>query len=239
VLAGGLGTRLRSVLGDTPKLIAPIAGRAYLDWLLDWLQEFGARRVVLGLGHGAQAVIDHLRAHSRPAMSLACVVEPAPLGTAGAMRFARAELRSDPVLVLNGDSLADVDLCRMLAQHRQGRAVGTLLCVEAADAGRYGRVMVDAAGRIEGFIEKDPAFRGDALVSAGIYLLSAALLDQVAEGQASSLEREVFERLPKGSLAAFSGRFAFIDIGTPDSLASAGAFFGGRAGTLQTEGRSR
>ncbi len=220
VLAGGLGTRIRSVLGDVPKLLAPIGDRPYLDILVAWLRRFGVRRIVLGLGHRADAVIAHLDANPPPGVTIETVIEPTPLGTAGALRFARSRLVSDPVLVMNGDSFVDADLAAFMARHRAAHGAGTLLCAEVADAGRFGRVLLDN-GDIRRFVEKDPAFRGRALVNAGLYLLSARLLDEVAAGQAVSLERDVFERLPAGSLAAHAGRFAFIDIGTPESLAIA------------------
>lgn len=228
VLAGGLGTRIRPVLGDTPKLLAPIAGRAYLDRLLDWLEGFGARRVVLGLGHRAAAVEAHLAGRKRSVPKIEVLIEPRPLGTAGALRFARRRLYSDPVLVLNGDSFAAADLCRFLDRHRRARARGTILCAAVADAGRYGRVQLDDGGNIAGFVEKDPDNHGRALVNAGIYLLSAELLDLIAAGTAASLEKDVFERLSAGSLAAFTECDNFIDIGTPESLAQAGAFFAAR-----------
>jgi NDP-sugar pyrophosphorylase family protein len=229
VIAGGLGTRIQPVLGNIPKLLAPISGRSYLAYLLDWLRRFGAAHVVLGLGHQAHAVVDFLERNTTSLRDLAVetVVEPRPLGTAGAVRFARQSLHSDPVLVMNGDSFADADLCRFLEHHRRIRAKATLLCAEVDDAGRYGRVELDQAGRIQGFVEKDAAFHGSSPVSAGVYLFSAALLDEIAAGDAISLERDVFARAPAGSLAAFTGRFVFIDIGTPQSLALAGKVIGG------------
>jgi NDP-sugar pyrophosphorylase family protein len=211
--------------------LAPISGRPYLAYLLDWLRRFGAARVVLGLGYQAQAVVDSLKSGtaSRHDLVVDTVVEPRPLGTAGAVRFARESLRTDPVLVMNGDSFADADLCKFVEHHRSMKAKATLLCAEVDDAGRYGRVELDQAGRIHGFIEKDPGFHGSNPVSAGVYLFSAALLDEIAAGNATSLERDVFARAPAGSLAAFTGRFAFIDIGTPESLALAGEVIGSRA----------
>ena len=185
VIAGGLGTRIQSALGDTPKLLAPIGGRPYLAYLLDWLRRFGAKRIVLGLGHRAQAVADFLERNtsSYDDLTVVTVTEPGPLGTAGAIRFARANLRTDPVLVMNGDSFADADLCAFVAHHRRVPAKATLLCAEVDDAGRYGRVELDGEGRIRGFIEKDPDFHGRSAVSAGVYLFSAALLDEIAGRQ--------------------------------------------------------
>jgi NDP-sugar pyrophosphorylase family protein len=230
VIAGGLGTRIQSALGDTPKLLAPIGGRPYLAYLLDWLRRFGAKRIVLGLGHRAQAVIDFLdrTKSSYGDLTVVTVTEPEPLGTAGAVRFARPHLRTDPVLVMNGDSFADADLCAFVAHHRRVRAKATLLCAEVDDSGRYGRVELDGEGRIRGFIEKDPDFHGRSTVSAGVYLFSAALLDEIAGGGAVSLERDVFGRAASGSLDAFAGPFAFIDIGTPESLKLAEGVFGAK-----------
>jgi mannose-1-phosphate guanylyltransferase len=230
VLAGGLGTRIRTVLGETPKLLAPIGGRTYLDYLLDWLARFGPRRVVLGLGYRAEAIAAHLarREHKTPAIEI--LVEPQPLGTAGAIRFARPALASDPALIVNGDSFGDVDLCKFYDYHRgQGKA-GTMLCTLVDDAGRYGRVQLDEHGKvIIGFIEKDPTFHGRALINAGMYFLSASLLDAIAAGDATSLEKDVFERLSPTSLAAFTECANFIDIGTPESLAQADRVFGASA----------
>jgi len=143
VLAGGLGTRIRPVLGDIPKLLAPIGRRTYLDHLLNWLRGFGARRVVLGLGVRAQAIVDYAQAHPIAGIEIETVVEPSPLGTAGAIRFARATLRSDPILVVNGDSFADTDLCRLLERHHAACASATMLCAEVEEAGRYGRLALD------------------------------------------------------------------------------------------------
>ena len=221
VLAGGLGSRLRPVIGDIPKLLASIAGRPFLAYLLKWLGTFGARRVILALGHRAQAVIDHLQANPCSSITVVPVIEPEPLGTAGALRFARTELRTDPVLVMNGDTLADVDLCKLLSRHARAAKRATVLCAEVADASRYGRVILDQNGDIAGFVEKDASYRGVGAINAGVYVMTAAFLDEIADGEATSLERDVFEQLPAGSLAALAARFDFIDIGTPESLASA------------------
>ena len=220
--AGGrLGRRIRPVLGERPKLLAPVGGRPFLSYLLQWLTRFGARRIVLALGHGATAVQKYLLEFRDPALEVTAIVEPRPLGTAGAVRFARARLRSDPVLAMNGDSFVAADLCGFLAFHRASGAIGTVLCATVEDAGRYGRIATDENARIREFVEKDTAFQGRATVNSGVYLLSAALLDTIIAMPGPSLERDVFERLPAGSLAAFGGPFDFVDIGTPETLAMA------------------
>jgi NDP-sugar pyrophosphorylase family protein len=114
ILAGGLGTRIRSVLGDTPKVLAPINGRPFLDYLLDRLAAEAAGRVILSLGYRAEAVAAHLATFDPP-LAVEQLVEPAPLGTGGALRFAMPSLRSDPVMVMNGDTWIEADFGAMLA----------------------------------------------------------------------------------------------------------------------------
>jgi NDP-sugar pyrophosphorylase family protein len=221
ILAGGLGTRLQSVLRDVPKLLAPIGDRPYVAYLLAWLRSFGARRIVLSLGYKAEAVTDYLREQENLGLDLETIIEPHPLGTAGAIRFARASLRTDPVLALNGDSCVNADLCAFIERYRAERLRASILCTGVDDAGRYGRVVVDDDRRISEFVEKDPNFHGRATVNAGAYLLSARLLDDIASGNAVSLEHDIFECEPPGTLGAFVGNFDFVDIGTPVSLVGA------------------
>ena len=235
ILAGGLGTRLRPAIGTLPKILAPVAGRPFLDHLLDRLAGFGVRRVILALGYRADAVQTAIAARAPATMTLVPLVEPEPLGTAGALRFVRRSILSDPVLVLNGDSVTEVDLCAFLAAHRRTAAAISMVCTEAADTGRFGRIDIAPAGRVAGFREKAET-GGPGLINAGIYLLAAPVLDAIAGSAASSFEREILAVQPTGTIHAFAGRFAFIDIGTPQSLSEAATFFArpGEAGSAPT-----
>lgn len=224
VLAGGLGTRIAGVLGDTPKVLAPIEGRPYLAWLLDWLAGFGVRRVVLCLGHLADKVEAWVASNRRPGMEIATSVEPRPLGTAGALRHARPLFHSDPVLVMNGDTFVAADLAALLARHRNAGADMTLLCASVEDAGRYGKIELDDQSRIRRFVEKAPG-TGPGIISAGIYMLSRQALDRIAGSSATSIERDIFMAEGAGRIAAEVTQGAFIDIGTPESLAEAATAF--------------
>lgn len=220
VLAGGLGTRIRGVLGDCPKVLAPIHRRPFLDHLLHWLAAQGARRVVLCLGHLAGQVQAHLAAARLPAgLDVACVVESAPLGTAGAVRLALSHIGPEAVpgavMIMNGDTWLDADLAGFARRHAADAAEASLLCVRVDDSSRYGRVEIDPAGRVTRFVEKDPTAHGPGTVSAGIVLLSAATAAAMA---GPSLERDVLQKLEAGALRAEIAPGAFIDIGTPDSL---------------------
>ena len=221
VLAGGLGTRLRSVLPDRPKVLAPIEGRPYLDFLLDWLAEAGIRHVVLCLGYRANAVQAHLSAFPRVDLTIQTVVEPEPAGTAGALRYAAGALRSDPVMVMNGDSFIDGDLDLFLADHLARRPTASVLCAEVPDASRYGRIERAADGLVQRFAEKDPNAHGPGLINAGVYLFAKPVLEEIARNGAESLERDVFPSLVPRGVYGHVTAGTFLDIGTPESLAAA------------------
>ena len=227
VLAGGLGTRLRGVLTDRPKVLAPICGEPFLNHLARGLSRQGASRLILCLGHLAGAVIDHAATRPVAGVEFVPVVEQEPLGTAGAVRLARPAVTSDPALVLNGDSLVVADLAGFADRHRAAGVEASLLAVRVEDTTRFGRLDVNAAGFIERFSEKNPDACGPGLISAGIYLFSAALLDRLLLMPGPSLERDVLQVLPAGSIRAEITGGAFIDIGTPDSLAQAGIILPG------------
>ncbi len=225
VLAGGLGTRIRSVLGDTPKVLAPVDRRPYLAWLLDWLAAFGVRRVVLCLGHLSDRVIDWAKEHTPAGLEIAVSVETEPMGTAGALRLARSLFHSDPIVVMNGDTFVAADLGRFVRVHRALGSEMTLLCAEVADAGRYGRVEIDPGDRIVRFSEKEPGPALAGTINAGVYALSRRSLDRLAATSARSIERDIFMTAPPGSIGAMVTRGDFIDIGTPESLLQAGEAF--------------
>ena len=221
VLAGGLGTRLQKVLPDTPKILAPQRGQPFLEHLLRWLSSQGARRVLLALGYRAEGVLAYLESRSFTSLRVETIVEPEPLGTGGAVAFARAHLNSDPVMVVNGDTIVDADLNAFLASHQASGAEASILCAEVKNAGRYGRVEIDAASRVRRFEEKDPGSTGTHWINAGFYLFRRTVLDRIASLRKGSLEHDILEKMPPGSLHAFRTRGRFLDIGTPETLAVA------------------
>jgi NDP-sugar pyrophosphorylase family protein len=229
ILAGGLGSRLAGVLGDIPKVLAPVEGRPFLDYQLDYLAGQGVRKVLLSLGHRAEMVLAHL-AETKLPLRVETVVEPRPLGTAGAIAFARSAFSSDPLLVLNGDTWLELDLAAMLAEHRASPVpLATLSCVSVVDTRRYGAIELRADGSIARFIEKGESSSSGGLVNGGVYLLSAQLLDSLAVASGSSLERDVLPHLPAGMLRSHVIRRAnFIDIGTPESYARAAVHLAAR-----------
>jgi len=156
-------------------------------------------------------------------MRIRCSREPAPLGTAGALRLALPHTTSDPVLAMNGDSLCEADLAAFLAFHRLSQAKASIVLTHVEDASRYAKVRFDDHGRVTRFDEKIPA-AGPGWISAGIYLLSRDLIGQIPADRAVSIERETFPAWIGRGLYAWPGGARFIDIGTPQSYLDAQSF---------------
>jgi len=222
ILAGGLGTRLREVVADRPKVLAEVNGRPFLACLLDRLAEVGIRRVVLCTGYMADLVRDTFGNQYRD-MALLYSREESPLGTGGALRLALPLINSDPVLVMNGDSFCDVDLGLFARQHATASTLGSLVLVQVEDIARYGAVDVDEAGRIVSFMEKGSK-NGKGVINAGIYLLARKIIETIQPGKTVSLEQEIFPRLIGEGLSGFLHPSRFIDIGIPSDYHAASAF---------------
>jgi len=227
ILAGGLGTRLRSVLPDTPKVLAEVHGRPFLVYLLDQMMEAGIRRFLLCTGHLGDA-IHAVLGDSYRGCPLLYSREETPLGTAGALRHAipqdPADLPSDLWLVVNGDSFVATTLKPFLEWQQAHRHAASLLLAWVEDSSRFGTVDAAADGRILGFREKrglaEPAW-----INAGVYLLPRRLLQEMPEKTPLSLEREVMPGWVENELWGFAVKAPFIDIGTPESLQEAASFF--------------
>lgn len=213
ILCGGLGTRLRGAVPELPKSLAPVGGQPFLERLLEQIAGAGCRRAVLCSGYKS-AAIEQRYAGARSGLEIVISAEARPLGTGGALGLARKLLRTDPVLVMNGDSIVPgLDFAALL--RAAGGVAGALAVVAADGRGDTGAITLDAAGRVLGFQEK-PAAGVTGYQSAGVYVLSQRLLGEIPEGEASSLEREWFPRWVSAGLAGYVHPGALIDIGTPE-----------------------
>lgn len=217
VLAGGLGTRLRPVLGALPKALAPVAGKPFLAYQLQWLKRRGVRRIVLCTGYQHQLIQDYLGDGDALGLSIRYSVEDRPLGTAGALRKASDEI-GGTFLVLNGDTYLDIDLEEMLSCHQDAGTVATLALMRVNLAGRYGAVRLDERGKVLHFGEKQHS--GASLVNAGLYVCEPSLLEYIPERDPLSLEQDVFPVLAsQGRLQGHVVEGYVRDIGTPESYA--------------------
>src|SRR5262245_21859630 len=186
ILAGGLGTRLREVVSDQPKVLAPVAGRPFLTRLLDVLAGAGIRRTVLLTGHLGDQV-ERAAGRTHGAMELEYSRESAALGTGGALRLARAQLGTPTVLLMNGDSHCLVNLRGFAAWHGRRRADVSVVMARVPDAAPFGSVDMDFKGVVRRFGEKQAS--GPGWVNAGVYLLRRELIADIPSDCAVSLER--------------------------------------------------
>jgi NDP-sugar pyrophosphorylase family protein len=219
LLAGGKGTRLRPLTIHTPKPIVPIFERPFLHYQLDLLKRVPEiDEVILSLNYQPRRIEEIFGDGSAVGLSIRYVVEPAPLGTAGAVRYAGESLH-ESVVVFNGDVLTEVDLAAVIRLHRERRAKATIVLTPVENPSAYGLVETDASGNILRFIEKPKADEITCdTINAGIYVLEPDTFERIPKDTAWSIERSFFPSLieRKETFVAYVYRGYWIDIGTPE-----------------------
>ncbi|MGQ9670739.1 MAG: nucleotidyltransferase family protein [Desulfosoma sp.] len=221
ILAGGLGTRLRPVVSDRPKPLAPVAGTPFLARLLRWLGRQGITEVILCVGYQWENIRDAVGDGTALGVSVCYAVEDTPLGTAGALKNAESFV-TGPFFVLNGDTFVDVTLRDLMVFHQHTGALGTLTLVQVLDPRPYGAVALGPFGRIFGFVEKGRVTEASSSwVNGGVYVFEPTVLEGIPRGRAVSLETEVLPALIAAGapLYGYRSRGYFIDIGTPERYA--------------------
>jgi mannose-1-phosphate guanylyltransferase len=218
VLVGGFGTRLRPLTHHRPKQMLPIVNRPMIEHVVGHLVVHGVDDVVLSLGYQPDGFRDAYPSGRCAGASLHYAIEPEPLDTAGAIRFAALDAAIDErFVVVNGDVLTDLDVTAFVAFHVARAAEATISLHRVDDPSRYGVVLTDAQGRVSAFVEKPP--RGQAasdLINAGTYALEPSVVDRIPPGRRVSVERETFPAMAAdGSLYARADGCYWIDTGTP------------------------
>lgn len=221
ILCGGAGLRLRPVTGDSPKSMAQVSGRPFLEVLLRQLQRHGFQRVILAVGFRATAIQSHF-GDTFGGMRIDYSGESSPLGTAGALKNAARHIQSNCCLAMNGDSYTDVDLQGFMAVHAESEAEASLVVVPVDDRGDVGSVVLDGQNNVLLFGEKERSLFAQYL-NAGIYMLSTELLNGIPSGRPMSLERELFPKwIEQGRrIKSFVHFGRCVDIGTPDRYQTA------------------
>jgi D-glycero-alpha-D-manno-heptose 1-phosphate guanylyltransferase len=224
VLAGGLGTRLRSEVADRPKVLAEVAGQPFIERIFAQLEDFGVTKVVLCVGYMADK-IEELYGTSYGSLSISYSHENTLLGTAGAVRFALKSVHTAYALVLNGDSFCSFDLNAFEDYVAERNAHAAVLLTQVDDTGRYGSVVVNELGAITSFIEKSGA-AGAGLINAGVYLIKRSVIAEIPVGRVLSLEKDIFPSwIGRGFYGFAASSRLFIDIGTPQSFHTAQTIF--------------
>ncbi|MGH9110938.1 MAG: sugar phosphate nucleotidyltransferase [Acidimicrobiales bacterium] len=218
MLVGGLGTRLRPLTHHRPKQMLPIVNRPMIEHVVGHLAEYGVDDVVLSMGYRPDAFRAAYPDGRCAGATLHYAIEPEPLDTAGAIRFAALDAGIDQrFLVLNGDVLTDLDVAAFVAFHEARGAEATIALHRVDDPSRYGVVPTDAEGGVISFVEKPPP--GEAptdLINAGTYVFEASVVDRIPAGRRVSVERETFPALVADrSLYALDDGCYWIDTGTP------------------------
>jgi D-glycero-alpha-D-manno-heptose 1-phosphate guanylyltransferase len=215
ILAGGLGTRLSgTITPELPKCMAPVNGRPFLEYLLQYLDDLGLQRVILSVGHKHQPVTEHF-GNKFSELQLEYAIEKEPLGTGGALQLAMQKVYEPLVLVLNGDTFFEVDVPKLVNAHRSRDAVVTLALHEVDDASRYGSVIIDEERRITAFAEKSRS-AGKGLVNGGMYVINKRYFISKGLPEKFSFEHDLLQKYY--TTDRFFGlicRQYFIDIGLP------------------------
>jgi NDP-sugar pyrophosphorylase family protein len=224
VLVGGEGTRLRPLTYEIPKQMLPVVDRPMIVYVVGWLGRHGIDRAVLSLGYRADVFMEAFPSGEIAGVALEYVVEPEPLDTAGAIRFAAEKAGvTDTFLVLNGDVLTDFDASELMAFHRSHNADASIALTPVADPSRFGVVPTDEQGCVTAFIEKPPPGTAPTnLINAGIYVLETSVLDRIPTGRRVSIERKTFPELVEaGVLYALASDAYWLDTGTPQQFLQA------------------
>ncbi len=220
VLVGGEGTRLRPLTYDIPKPMLPIVERPIIARVVEWLGLHGVTRVVLSLGYQPDPFFETFPEQSWAGVEICYAVEPHPLDTAGAVRFAAeaAGMLDEPVLVFNGDILTDLDLGKLVSLHEEAGAAITIALTPVEDPSPYGVAALDEGGRVLSFVEKPPREKAPSnLISAGSYVFEPRVIASIAPDRPVSVEREIMPHfVGLGAVYALDSDAYWIDTGTPE-----------------------
>jgi D-glycero-alpha-D-manno-heptose 1-phosphate guanylyltransferase len=219
ILAGGLGTRLQSVVKDLPKSMADIAGKPFLEYQLNYLHSQKIKDILLSVGYKYESIQNHF-GNKYKNISISYAIEKEPLGTGGAVINALKVVKEDSVFILNGDTFFPVSLEDLFYNHCEKKAALSIALKEMHNFDRYGVVNIDADNAITGFEEK--RFREQGLINGGIYLADSKFLHALKLPEKFSLEKDVFEKHGnKVSIYGFPFTNYLIDIGIPEDYARA------------------
>ena len=219
ILAGGLGTRLRSAVPDLPKCMAPVNGKPFISYVINFLEGQGVSRFIFSLGYKHEEVIKFVRLHY-PKLHAEFVVEETPLGTGGAIKLSCTKAQTENVLVTNGDTLFKVGCDQLLSMHVDKKADCTLALKPMNNFDRYGVVAIDENNSIQSFKEKQ--FYQSGLINGGLYALNVQSFLSEAPQQKFSFEKDYLEAFyTKRNMLGIVQDEYFIDIGIPEDFEKA------------------
>lgn len=220
LLAGGLGTRLQKAVPDLPKPMAPVNGRPFIEYVLDYLIQHEVRRFILSVGYKHEAFATHF-VNDYKGCSVIFSVEKEPLGTGGGIKKALTYAEAAEVLVLNADTLFRFDLDGFYLSHKRTNADITIALRQMKDIRRYGSVEIDEDMRVTGFTEKSSASK-PGYINGGIYLLKKDIFNELKLPEKFSMEKDFMEvYYNELKMGGFPSKGYFLDIGIPEDYEKA------------------
>jgi D-glycero-alpha-D-manno-heptose 1-phosphate guanylyltransferase len=214
ILAGGLGTRLKAVIAEQPKAMAPIANQPFLKYLLELLENYDFQKVILATGYKHKTIESYFKKQYQK-LTIDYSVEEQPLGTGGAIIKALPRLSGDTALILNGDTFFNVDFNKLAIKHEECGADLTIALKPMGNFSRYGNVVMNVNQRIIKFEEKRPVKVG--YINGGVYWLKPVILKKFNFPQKFSFETDFLEKyVGQLKIQGFVSNSYFIDIGIPD-----------------------
>lgn len=218
VLAGGFGTRLQSVIQDIPKPMAPVAGKPFLKFVLDYLIEQHVKHCVLAVGYKRETIINYFGGLYKD-LKISYSKEDEPLGTGGAIKKATEKIEGDNCFVLNGDTFFKADLAQLHAFHIEKKALLSMALKPMVNFDRYGTVVIDANNRVTAFEEKK--YLREGLINGGVYCMDKNIFPKRLKDK-FSFEKDVLEKeISRGRIYGEIFNNYFIDIGIPDDYEKA------------------
>jgi len=214
ILAGGEGKRLRSVVNDIPKPMAPINKKPFLEYLILQLKKQNVKDVIISIGYKGGIIKDYFQNGDNWDINIEYSEEGKPLGTGGALRKAGELIDGKQFIAMNGDSFFDIESKQLIAFHEKKQAVATLGLAYVETIERYGQVEIGNDGEITKFVEKGNSV-SSGYINGGIYILTSELINKIPLGQVS-LETEVFPDLINKGLFGVKFKSFFVDIGKPE-----------------------
>jgi D-glycero-alpha-D-manno-heptose 1-phosphate guanylyltransferase len=215
LLAGGFGTRLQKAVPDLPKPMAPVNGKPFIEYVLDYLLKFQIRRFILSVGYKHEAFASHF-ADDYKGCPVLFSVENEPLGTGGGLRKALEYAEESDVLVLNADTLFKIDITDFSTLHKKKNADMTIALRKMNDVGRFGSVKLNEDLRVCGFTEKNE-IKGEGKINGGVYILKKDFFNDLKLPDKFSFEKDCLEKYYSTlNIYGYSSKGYFLDIGIPE-----------------------
>ena len=215
ILAGGFGTRLKTLVNDVPKSMALVNGKPFLEYILNFLSGQGIQKVILSVGYMNDAIQSQLKNHYKNIL-ISYAIEEEPLGTGGGILNALKIVEGTRAVVLNGDSMFRIDLNALHNLHETNKADITLALRYLEDTSRYGSVKIDQTKQITGFTEKGTE-ASPGYINGGIYLINKEFFNAHKFPEKFSIEKDCFEKLfSRSRMFGYPARGYFLDIGIPE-----------------------